>query len=352
MTVVYLDSVFVLNGLMDYLLALCAARLAGVPLRRGRYALAGLTGGLYAAAVFLPGLGFLAAVPAKLAAGALLALIAFGGEERLLRLTLLFFAVSCAMAGCVLGLGLLAGGGVPMAGGVFYTDVDAKVLTVAAGAAYIVLSVVFRAAARRGVRGEILPVRVCLLGRTVTLTALRDTGNGLLDGATGLPVLVVGAGGLDGALPGSLRQLLTAEALAHPASVLPAAARTAPELRPRLVPYRAVGVEHGLLLALRSDWTEAAGRRYPGAPVALAPGKVGTGFAALWGGAARRRGRHEGLDGTSAPAAGPAGPAAAAGGGPLHRRQRHPASAPDAGAGGGAALPAGGRGRPEGAHRA
>ena len=44
MTVVYLDSVFVLNGLMDYLLALCAARLAGIPLRRRRYLLAGLLG--------------------------------------------------------------------------------------------------------------------------------------------------------------------------------------------------------------------------------------------------------------------------------------------------------------------
>ena len=57
----------------------------------GRYVLAGVLGGAYAAAVFLPGLSFLAAVPAKLAAGALLALIAFGGEEKLLRLTLLFF---------------------------------------------------------------------------------------------------------------------------------------------------------------------------------------------------------------------------------------------------------------------
>ena len=55
----------------------------------------------------------------------LLGLIAYGGEEKLLRLLLLFFAVSCAMAGCVLGLGLLAGGGVPAVNGVFYTNVDA-----------------------------------------------------------------------------------------------------------------------------------------------------------------------------------------------------------------------------------
>ena len=56
MTVVYVDSVFVLNALMDYLLVLCAARLAGIPLRRRRYLLAGLLGGAYAVAVFLPGL--------------------------------------------------------------------------------------------------------------------------------------------------------------------------------------------------------------------------------------------------------------------------------------------------------
>ena len=37
MTVVYVDSVFLLNGAMDYLLLLCTARLAGLRLRRGRY---------------------------------------------------------------------------------------------------------------------------------------------------------------------------------------------------------------------------------------------------------------------------------------------------------------------------
>ena len=124
MTVVYADSVFCLNALMDYLLLLSTARLAGIPLRRRRYALAALLGGAYAVACFLPGASFLAFTPVKAAAGVLLALVAFGGEERLLRLTVLLFAVSCAMAGCVLGLGLLSGASVPAANGIFYTDVS------------------------------------------------------------------------------------------------------------------------------------------------------------------------------------------------------------------------------------
>ena len=182
---VYVDSVFVLNALMDYLLVLCAARLAGIPLRRRRYLLAGLLGGAYAVAVFLPGLGFLSATPVKLAAGILLALAAYGGEAKLLRLTLLLFAVSCAMAGCVLALGLVAGGGVPMVNGVFYTDVDAKVLLTAAAAAYLVLTVVFRAAAGKGVRGELVRAQVCLAGRTTAFTAFCDTGNALRDPVSG-----------------------------------------------------------------------------------------------------------------------------------------------------------------------
>ena len=62
-TVVYLDSVFLLNGLMDYLLLLAAARLAGLGLKRRRYLLAAMFGGAYAAAVFLPQTGFLSQMP-------------------------------------------------------------------------------------------------------------------------------------------------------------------------------------------------------------------------------------------------------------------------------------------------
>lgn len=334
MTVIYIDSVFVLNALMDYLLLLCAARLAGLPLRRKRYALAALAGGAYAAAVFLPGLGFLAQTPVKIAAGVLLGLIAYGGEEKLLRLLLLFFAVSCAMAGCVLGLGLLAGGGVPAVNGVFYTNVDARALVIGGTAAYAVLSVVFRAAAGHGVRGELLPVRVSIQGRTAELTALWDTGSGLR-APDGRAALVAAPGALDAALPPEAVKLLRRRGLAAPEELLEPLRAAAPALRPRLTPYRAVGTAGGLLLTIRTDWAEIDGVRYPGLTAALSPTALGAGCAALWGGPAGKGGRH-GSAGKTETAADPAG-ALSGGGGPLHRGQRHPASAADPGAGGGAA---------------
>lgn len=348
MTVVYVDSVFVLNALMDYLLLLAAGRLAGVPLRRGRYILAALAGGAYAVAVFLPGGGFLAEPPAKLAAGAVLALLAFGGEEKLLRLTLLFFAVSSAMAGCVLALGLLSGGGIPAVNGVFYTDVDAGVLLTAAAAAYAVLAVVFRASARHGVSGRLLAARVCVSGRIVEMTALWDTGNALLEPGSGRPVLVVAPGGLDGALPREVRALLAPERLRSPADILEPLRRAEPGLRPRLIPYRAVGMAGGLLLAVRTDWAEIGGQRYSGLAAALSPTALGGGYTALWGGEMKEGG----CDGRVAEkplAAAEAAGTAAGGRDPLYRGQRHAASAAGSGAGGGAGGPAGGRGGPEGA---
>ena len=104
--------------------------------------------------------------------------------------------------------------------------------------------------------------------------------------------------------------------------------RAAPELRFRLIPYHAVGVAGGLLLAVRSDWTEVAGERYAGLPVAFSPTELGTGYSALWGGTAGRRRNHEGLDETMAAAAGAGGAAAA--GGVLHYigGSEHPAHRP------------------------
>ena len=51
MTVIYVDTLFLLNALVDYLLLLAAARLAGEPLRRVRFALGAVLGGGYAVAI-------------------------------------------------------------------------------------------------------------------------------------------------------------------------------------------------------------------------------------------------------------------------------------------------------------
>ena len=109
MDVIYLDRLFGLNLLLDYCLMLASARVCGVVLHRARYLLAALTGALYAAVMVLPGCGWLGSGAMKLALGAAMALIAFGGEAHWARCAVVFFAVSAAFGGAVYAASMLAG---------------------------------------------------------------------------------------------------------------------------------------------------------------------------------------------------------------------------------------------------
>lgn len=293
MTVIYLDSVFLLNAGMDYLLCLLTARLAGITLCRRRYILAALLGGTYAAASFFPNGAFLSTAPVKAAVGLLMALIAYGGETHLLRLALLLFGLSCAMAGCMIAFGFLTSSSVSVLNGVFYADVGILDVLLAVVMVYLLLTLVFHAAARHGIRRELIPVRVALLGRVANLTALCDTGNELRDPINGMQILIVTAGGLTPCLSRNIRCLLSPQRLDSPADLLERLNTEVPELKPKLIPYYAVGKRGGLLLGIRTEWVEIDGTKYPEMTIALSPTELGSGYTALWGGEVRRGGRNE-----------------------------------------------------------
>jgi len=285
-TVIYIDTLFLLNALVDYLLLLAAARLAGEPLRRGRFALGAALGGLYAVAIFLPGMGFLAHPLCRLASAALMLLAAYGGSRRLLRQGVLFLALTCAFGGGVVAIGLLGGTGLALGNGVFYSALDLKVVLLSAAVCYGVITLVFQRLGRHSAAsGELARVRLRLGERWTDLTALVDTGNTLADPATGRPVMVAEGERLSGLFPGEHRP--SPADLRDPASALARLGTGEWRARFRLLPYRSVGVDRGLLLAVRADALELDGQGRGPALVALSPTPVsdGGGYQALIGSA-------------------------------------------------------------------
>ena len=282
MTVVYIDALFLLNLLVNYLLLLAAAKLAGEPLRRLRLAAGAALGGLYAAAIFFPGLGFLTHPLCKLGAAVLMLLTGFGGSRRLLRVTLVFFGLSCAFGGGIFAIGLLGGRGLTLRNGVLYSVMDLRILLLSAAVCYAVLTLVFRRTARHG-RREVLPAVLILEGRRVAVNALVDTGNTLTDPVTGRPVMVAEGSRLSPLLPGE--RVLDENALRDPVGTLERLSRGGRGRRFRLLPYQAVGVECGMLLALRLDDARVGAEDYGGILVALSPNPVsdGGGYSALIG---------------------------------------------------------------------
>ena len=277
MTVVYIDSLFLLNLIVDYLLLLGAARLSGAALCRPRLALGAALGAVYACAVFLPGLGFLTHPAVELAMAGAMVLLAFGGGRRLLRSFLAFLALACALGGGVLALSLMGARGVGLERGVLSPRVDLGVLLLSAAGCYAAASLVFRRGMAHGVR-ELVPAVLTLEGRQVTLTALLDTGNTLTDPATGRGVLVV-----EGEKAAPLLDTPLGEAqLRDPVGTL---AGLEGNGRFRLLPYQAVGVECGLLLAVRLDRARVGEREYRGVLAALSPTRLSDGgtYSALVG---------------------------------------------------------------------
>lgn len=260
---VYIDSYFLLNLLMDYLVLLLAGKVAGEPIRRLRLLLGALVGAAYAVSLLWPGWSVLGHPALRVAAGLLMTLAAYGAAKRFLRVFLLTLAMAALLGGGVYALGFLSGAG---------AAIDLKLVALGAAGCYCVLSLVGGKLARHGPE-ELKRVEIALDGKKARLTGLVDSGNTLTDPMTGKPVIV--------AEGDRLRELLPPEAdFRHPAECFPKLAR--PQAF-RLLPYRAVGVDRGLLLAVRADRVTVEGRETDSRLVALSPTAVsdGGGYQAL-----------------------------------------------------------------------
>lgn len=269
--VIYADTLFLINALVDYLLLLCSARLSGEPLRRGHFILGAALGGGYAVALFLPGMEWLYHPVCRLSAAVLMVLIAFFQSRRLLRQSVIFFALSCAFGGGVFVVAAAGEKELYLTDGVYYAPVDIKILLVSAAGCYLVLSLVFQRLYRHsGGERELERVTLSFQEKKIDLMALIDTGNTLTDPITGKSVLVV-----DGRYLEDLFKVTSADYLA-PLEGIKRLNDTYPG-RFRLVPYRAVGVDRGVLLAVRLDEVRIGDRVEQGVLAAASPTPVSDG---------------------------------------------------------------------------
>lgn len=256
MEVIYLDRLFLLNLLIDYLLCLLSARVCGLLLHRWRYLLAALLGAVYAVLTLLPGLKLLGSLVGKLCAAALMAAIAYGGEAHALRCGAVFLCVSAAFGGGLWALS--AAGGYPI--------FDARVLILSFTLCYAGLLLLFRGRAQLPDQPR-AEVRLTLDGHESRFMALMDTGNRLSDPTTGAAVMLACPRALAPLFPG-------ADLSADPVTLV-----SFPSLagRFRLIPYRAVGA-HGLLPVFRPESLIIGGKARRDLLVAVSPSAQGDGF--------------------------------------------------------------------------
>lgn len=253
---VYLDLVMGLNFVVDFLLLLGTNRLSGFSPGWCRSTLAALLGGIYAGACMLPSFRFLGNGLWRMVSLCLMGTVAFGMNRGAVKRTGVFLLLAMAMGGVATGMGRN----------------DFGILVVSAVVVWLLCRLGF--GNRIGGR-EYVPITIQSGDVSVSLTALKDTGNTLRDPITGEQVLVIGpeyAGKLLG---------LTEKQLSSPMETMLSGA--VPGLR--LIPYRAVGQPGSMLVAKR--FAVIIGNQRRNALVAFAPEQIGKGevYQALTGGA-------------------------------------------------------------------
>ena len=265
-TVVYADSLVVSELAADFMLLLATDRLCAVNAGWKRLFLGAAVGAAYSLLCLLGG-GFWSMAAMKLISAALMLLAAFGTRGGFLRRAAVF-AVSAAIFAGISAAVALCGVGA-----------GAKRQLFCFAAAYALLGTVLRF---RGAGGGSAKVILKNGGARVELTALMDSGNSLRDPVSGAPALLASEERLAPLLDEGVRAMLKRTEGMPPEKRLELMWSDGAGHGFRLLPYSAVGVKHGMLLAFRPESATVNGREARGLLAAMTPEEAaGSGFSAI-----------------------------------------------------------------------
>jgi len=277
--VIYADTVWAVNTLIDFLMLMLAARLCGYCAKPMRCLCGAALGGVYAVFTLLPGFVFLASFLWQLVFFLLMTAVGYGLRKAALRPASVAFLCSIALAGFFHFLLRF----VPLTSlyqrsGVIY-PLGTRILLLFAGGFYLAASLMATGSMKHS-RGEVFPVILSTSCGKMKVSALLDTGNSLHDPLSGKPVIVVN--GI------TLRELfgirVNARELLDAPGIYPNIVKRYPEHSFRLIPYRTVGVSGGMLLA--GSCKIRIGKREESVFAAFSPHPVsdGGGYEVLIGG--------------------------------------------------------------------
>lgn len=162
------------------------------------------------------------------------------------------------------------------ANGFLFRGLDLKIILLTAAICYVVWSIVLKGIGRKSVvKGELVKAEIAIGEKQIDFTVLHDTGNTLTDPVSGRGVLVLD---WETALPLLERECaLRYTELSDPGEAVSRLNTGRWRGRWGLIAYRAVGVEHGMLLTLRPDRVRIAGKEMGRMPLALSPTPVSPG---------------------------------------------------------------------------
>lgn len=277
--VVYLDSLFVLNFALDYILVALTADLCGIWCPGRRQTAAAALGALLAVVLYIPKVPVLPGLVLRLGSCLAVCRTAFPRERGrgLLRCCSLLFVLTAALAGVVGALIAMTGGTAPaeVRNGVVWLAVPLSKQLAAAAICWCLLRILFhRGSLTEGRRHRVITIREGDV--RLRLRALVDTGNLLRDPISGRQVILVD--------PETLSSLLPLENGMDPVEQLGMLSALCPRFS--LMHFRTAGREDGMLITWRPSDILENDKPLEGYIIGIAPAPLvlGDGCRAIIGG--------------------------------------------------------------------
>ncbi len=261
MPVIYIDVLFAVNFLVNYLLLRVCCIFSGLKVYKYRIISGSIIGACYAVLVFFPDFTLIHSTVYKLLISMLIiaASSPFFSVRSYLKTLLIFYAVSFAFGGCVLGIFYFSNVGARLgavySNGILYFNLPWTILALS-GAVFYTSVKLFTIITKRNIQGKNLKKKILLYFKEnfVEVTALMDTGNSLVDPISLSPVIIVEYKLLKNLFSKDVREDLDRIGNENIEWIMKDV--THKGLPVRLIPFASLGKENGLLLGFVPDKIE------------------------------------------------------------------------------------------------
>lgn len=261
MAVIYIDVLFVVNLIVNYLLLRISCIFSGLKPNKLRIFLGGIAGACYAVLIFFPDFSVIHTTIYKFLVSMLIIAISspFYSARSYIKTVFIFYAVSFTFGGCVLGVFYFSNIGTQLgaiySNGVLYFNLPWTILAVS-GVVFYGSVKLFYIVSKSGLRKGHFKKKIILYykNRTTEITALLDTGNSLIDPITMSPVIVAEYKFLKRLFEKEMLNDLDRISTDNFDWIIPSLAQKG--LATRLIPFSSVGKDNGLLLGFIPDKVE------------------------------------------------------------------------------------------------
>lgn len=247
---IYIDELFFLNFIIDYLIITSTALLSSLNFKKIRVILASAFGALYSTVIFFPTLKILNIVVFKIVISFMIILIAFGCKSfyRITKLTVIYYIINFMYGGGMYAFYRFSNLGSKMnySNGEYYIDMPLWLIILLAIFFYFLVKLIDNTLSQKKLSNVITTIKIIINQKPIITDALIDTGNALYDPITSTPVILLQKDKLHSVISSSeLNSLTNTKSSGF--------YQTAKKYKARLIPYYDASGNSNSIIAIKPD---------------------------------------------------------------------------------------------------